>query len=379
MRLLFLAPLGAAFGEALHGVRIARALVARGHEVVWLSPQALAPVVEGAPVAFGRIDHALPALDAQVTAILAKRRCDALVLVDAAAVGKVVRVFGLDPRAFTRPAVPVVAIDCWNLPAVPIAWDYGGPSEILAPEFHAVARAVAVPIAPPEVAGGFAALPVVEVSAAARAQVRAELGISLEDRMIVWPTAAWQHAANHDDPVLAARAAALPERILPALAAIDRVRVIHVGPIAFGPDDTRYRHLPQVAPERYEALIAAADLLLSVNAVATSLATAVAASVPIVLGQSAARVDDELGALPPLRAWPLGLDGVLAPTIAGNPFYDAMAIADPLAPGALTAACAALLEPAAAEAMRARQAAYRARVAALPSGADQVLALIARH
>jgi hypothetical protein len=379
MRLLFLAPLGAAFGEALHGLRIARALAALGHDIVWLAPAAAQPMLEGAPVTFGRIDQAVPHLDAQLPGLVRRLRCDALVLIDLAAVGKVVRAFGLEARAFTDADVPVIALDCWNLPAAPTPWDYDPATEVLDPAFHGIARRlVAVPIAPPGIAGGFAALPEVgPASAAARAAVRAELGLGAHDRLALWPTARWQHADSHDDPVLAARAAALPGVIAAALAPLGReVAVIHVGPQALDLPGLQARHLPQLAPARFEALVAASDLLVSVNAVATSLATAIAARVPIVLGQTAGGAIGDL-VVPPLRAWPLGLARLLGPTVADNPFYGAMRIADPLDAAGFGEACRALLfDAAAADAARAAAAAYHARVAQLPSGAAQLLALL---
>jgi uncharacterized protein DUF6365 len=402
MRHLFLAPLGSAFGEALQGIRLAAGLRARGHDVVFLAPAKLHALVESVPVTFGRIDMALPRLDEQLPGLLRRLRCDTLVLVDAAAVGKVVRALGLAPAAFTRADVPVIALDCWNLPEIPSRWDYGSHSETLSPEFHRLPlRLLPVPVAPPDVEGGFAALPALpELSGAARRRARDELGLSDDDRLIVWPSATWQHAENHTHPALSRLAGALPGLILPHLAKLGpRVKILHVGPLPFAPAGTPgYRFMPQVEPGRFERLVSSADLLLSFNAVATSLATGVAARVPIVLGTTAiaAASEDEaaraLGArlapavrawiaanlpLHPMRAWPLGLDTLLRATLADNPFYTAMRVADPLDQDGFVNTCNELLfEPAAAAALRQRQEDYRQRVRSLPSGTERFLSLL---
>jgi len=402
MRHLFLAPLGSAFGEVLQGVRLAAGLRRAGHDVVFLAPARLHTLVDSAPVTFGRIDMALPRLDQQLPGLLRRLRCDTLVLVDAAAVGKVVRALGLAPTAFTRADVPVIALDCWNLPEIPLRWDYGSHSEILGPEFHRLKRRLLpVPVAPPDVVGGFAALPVLpQLSDAERRRDRAELGLSDDDRLILWPSATWQHAENQTHPRLSRLAGALPGLILPHLAKLGRrVKILHVGPLPFAPAETRgYRFMPQVEPRRFERLVTAADLLLSFNAVATSLATGVAARVPIVLGTSALAaetMDDAERALGPrlapavrawiaanlplhaMRAWPLGLDALLRATLADNPFYTAMRVADPLDEGGFVAACAELLfEPAAAAALRQRQEDYQERVGSLPSGTERFLSLL---
>src|SRR5262245_57373942 len=125
MRHLFLAPLGSAFGEVLQGIRLATGLVRLGHEVVFLAPAKLHTLIDAAPVRFGRIDMALPHLDQQLPGLLQRLGCDTLVLVDAAAVGKVALALGLDPAAFVRAEVPTIALDCWNLPEIPQRWDYG--------------------------------------------------------------------------------------------------------------------------------------------------------------------------------------------------------------------------------------------------------------
>ncbi|MGN6110940.1 MAG: DUF6365 family protein [Kofleriaceae bacterium] len=406
MRHLFLAPLGSAFGEVLHGIRLARGLAERGHGVVFLAPARLHPLLEGEPVAFGRIDLALPHLDRQLPALIGRQRCDTLVLVDAAAVGKTAHALRLDPRAFTQPGVPVIALDCWNLPAQPVAWDYGSHRETLSPEFHQLERRlVTVPIAPPDAPGGFAAIPsLAPLSAAERAQLRGELGLGADDRLILWPSASWQHAENHEHPELARLAGALPALILPHLARLGpRVHVVHVGPLPFpgGAAAPQYRFSSQLAPRAFERLVGAADLVLGFNAVASSLATAIAARTPIVLGASMLRarsLEEAAGALGdrlspavrgwlaellphvplrPMRAWPLGLDALLAPTLAGNPFYAAMQVADPLDETAFVEACRALLfDPAAADALRQRQDAYHRAVMRLPSGPERLLSCL---
>ena len=370
MRLLFLAPIISAFGEALHGVRIARRLAALGHEIVFLAPARMHTVIGDAPVLFGRIDLAIRHLDRQLAAIVRKQGCDAVVLIDLAAVGKLVNALELDVRGFTEPGVPVVALDCWALPPTPVEWDYGPLTDRVAPELHAIdKKLVTVPIGKPDVAGGFDAMPKLEpLTAAARARVRDELGIAAHERMILWPSASWQHPEIQGDPVLSRLCGELPVQIAPALAALGRdVRVVHVGRLPFaGLDALRYQHLEQVPPPRFEALLGAADLLLSFNVVGSSVAAAVAARLPIVLGGT-----------PTMRAWPLSLQHVLAPTLDGNPYLAAMDHADPFDPDGLAAACHRLLfDPAAADAQRARHEAYHRTVAQLPGGAERLLELV---
>src|SRR5687768_2206972 len=90
MKLLFLAPLPSAFGEALHGARLASALTERGHTAYFAAPSTVAATVPER-VPFIAIDDALMRLDAEVEALVARLGIDALVLVDAAAVDKVAR------------------------------------------------------------------------------------------------------------------------------------------------------------------------------------------------------------------------------------------------------------------------------------------------
>lgn len=405
MRHLFLAPLGSAFGETLHGIRLARQLVATGDEVVLLAPASTATMIGDAPVTFGRIDQALPHLDKQIGGLIRRMKCSSLVLVDAAAVGKVARAFGHATRAFTHPDVPVVALDCWNLPAQPIVWEYTAQvGEMLPVEFHQIARRlIPVPIAPPEIAGGFMAMPdAAPISTEERSRVRAELGIGDGDRLIVWPSATWQAAEIHTDPVLARLAAALPTLILPRLDQLGpRVHIVHVGHAPFpGAEQIapRYRFLTQVPPQRFEQLVGASDLMVGFNSSATSIATAIAVRTPVLVGTTTLRatemseVEHAFGdrltpavrsmiaanlPLGPIHAWPLRLDAVFAPLLAANPLDHAIRRVDPFDEGAYVEACRELLfDAAVADALRDRQDAYHRRVRAVPAGHEQLRALL---
>src|SRR5262249_3074281 len=125
MNFLFAAPLPSAFGEALHGARLATALVDRGHAAYFAAPSTVAVTVCDPRVTFVPIDAALPRLDAELEELVARVGCDVLVLVDAAAFDKVARVFKLSAPRIAAAAPRVVSIDCWNLVTPPSQWDYG--------------------------------------------------------------------------------------------------------------------------------------------------------------------------------------------------------------------------------------------------------------
>lgn len=376
MKFLFLAPLPSAFGEAVHGARLASALVDRGHAAHFAAPSTVAPTKSDRRIPLVPIDAALPRLDAEIEPLVARLGCDALVLVDAAAVDKVARAFGLSTERIATAAPRVVSLDCWNLVSPPPAWDYGPASEPLDPwllEHTPVIRPV--PIAPIATPGGYAALPAIGPhSSEQRADTRRRLGLPERGAVIAWPTARWQLPESHDNPGLARRAARLQEILEPVFAALgDEVSIAHVSPspISAARASPSYRHFGQLPTAAFEALVGAADVLLSFNAAATSLATALSLGVPTAL----CTARDPAGESRPLWAWPLSLDGILAPTVRGNPFYDTMSRLDPLRGDDLVAGLEALLYDAEVrDERRASQARYRDSVSRLPTGADRLLA-----
>ncbi len=372
MRFVFLAPLPSAFGEALHGARLASALVARGHVVQFAAPSILQPTVpDGIP--YAALDAALPRLDVEIEALCLRVRADVLVLVDASAVDKVCRAFGLSRERIATAAPRVVSIDCWNLVEPPRSWDYGPVSEPLDPwllEHTAVIRPA--PIARAEAPGAYAALPVLAApTSTQRAETRRRFGLAEGRPLIVWPTARWQLPDSHDNPALARVAARLPALVAPALATLgDEVDIAHVTPRPLTTTIASYRAIAPLPAAGFEALIGAADVVLSFNAAATSLATAVSLGVPTAL--CAAR--DPAGAEHKLWAWPLSLEQILEPTVRDHPFYATMSLVESLAGDELVAALRALLfDPSVRDERRAAQARYRDAIATLPDGVDLLL------
>jgi hypothetical protein len=135
----------------------------------------------------------------------------------------------------------------------------------------------------------------------------------------------------------------------------------------------RYRFLRHVDLGRFDELLAASDLLLTLNVAATTIGTALAARVPVLALGSAGRHPD----VHPFRVWPLGLAGFLAPVLAGNPYLDAIETAELLDGDATVAACRRLLhDPVARDAHLGRRDAYVATLSRLPSGADLFLSTL---
>ena len=375
-RYLFLALAGASYGESTLARRIAIELHARGDEIVVLSSRTLAPLWKQAPVRFGAIDKLREEIEPAVAGVIAKQRIDVLVLVDLTATIVAARLSGVDPAFVHRVGARVIALDIWDLPATNRKWDVGG--DVL--DIGGVdvpARFVPCPFASATTAGAYNALPAITVAPASHAR-----------RYILITTAVWQMLAPHG----AAHAGIMdtvPRLAVAELAALD-VDVVHVGPKPLPGRELlgeRYRWHEQVPPDDMLALVAGAQIVVTLNLAATTIVTALACGVPVVVGVSSlnaasadalpaelpADVRAKLAPVYPFVVWPLGLHEFMQPVLAGNPYCDVVRTAEVLVPGALAAACRELLaDPAPA---RARIAAYLETVRALPDAATVIASL----
>lgn len=393
------------FGEALLGVQLATALHKAGDEVLFLAPAGLAHVVRAAPVRYGRIDLALSQLDAAVLDTARSEGCASIVLIDLVAVYTFFGVYGRSFAAFLRSGIPVVALDVWNVPEAGLAWDYHPETFAMGPEIlDAVHRLVPVPFVRPTVPAGYNALPPPQPwSAADRQAERSSLGIGPDERLIFWPSAAWQHASQQLHPARQRMAAALPPLIVHYLKCLSQtagsppIRVVHVGPEPFAAASAlgdRYVHLTQQPAARFARILAASDLLLSFNVAATTVMAALSAQVPVLIGTHSARPGDlppasemtdavrtfcaAAGDVYPFRAWPLSLSRLLAPVLHENPLLDAVRLVGVLDESAMLSALRELISDGGAETQRARQERYVAQVQALPGPVAQFRTVLAR-
>ena len=398
---LFLAAPAAAFGEVATGLRIARELVAEGDRVVFLAGADVALLFEGTGIVHRPVDAEIFSLERFVTRLIAAERCASLTLVDVTSVYLTLDPIGVELDFLERLAIPVLALDFWNLQAAGPRWDFGRDATPIPPAALAFERRLLpVPLARPDAgAGVFAALPEPAASAP-RADLRAELGLGDEDRLVLWPTSRWQQPELQNWKHHARLARQVPVWVASVLARLGtRVHVLHVGPQASPAWEgwgRRYHFAGQVPAARLHGLLSAADLLLSFNTTATTSFAAIATGLPTVVvtnsrsGPAEAILDAVPDASEALRAWlagaaplhafrlwPLGLFEFLAPVLEDNPFAETFRGVELLDEGALTETVQALLfDEQAAAAERDRQARYRERVRALPAPAAAFRALL---
>ncbi len=349
-RHLFVAVTPTAFGEVLQGRRVAEALVRAGDHVSFLAPAEVQGALAGAPVRRGVIE-ALGAAMLDDLVVQVGESFDTVCLVDLAAVALTFQRHGLDLRRLSH--ARLVALDLWSLAETDLVFDFGATRQPLPDGVLAIPRLVPVPFARPEAAGGYAAWPSNQpLAPEQRRAVRARLGLP-DERVVVIPSAAWQAPERQVDPASRAAAIAVPPMLLDR-AVRAGATVVHVGPHAWAPASAHYRHLPQLPPAEFADVIAAADAVVTANISATTIATALAAEVPVVVIGCAG------GEIPPFAVWPLGLRDLLAPVLADNPLLACVRRVELHdEPG-----FAAALEPDPGWLARTRD--YRARVAALP-------------
>lgn len=378
------------FGEALLGVQLATALHGAGDQVLFLAPSGLQKAIRAAPVRYGRIDLALSRLDEAILDTARNEGCASIVLIDLVAVYTFFGISGRRFDQFLQSGIPILALDVWNVPEAGLAWDYFPETFQLGEDVkQAVHRLVPVPFVRPTVECAYNALPgPISQSADERNEVRGRLGLRPEERLIFWPSAAWQHASQQLHPVRQRMAAALPELICPyveSVLATTPAQVLHIGPEPFAAAarlGSRYRHLPQQPAAEFTRLLAASDLLLSFNIAATTVMAALSAGVPVLIGSlsdasaipstAAAQAFAERAApVYPFRAWPLSLSNLLAPVLHDNPYLGAIRNVEVLDQAAFTFALSELLSPDGSAMQRQRQARYVEIVRSLPSPTER--------
>lgn len=283
----------AGFGEAALGRRVAADLASLGHPVHFLIHPAIARAFEGADGEVELLgDERDALLDARLTALVRRARPGAILLADLLMAITELERRAAGPRVLSRFDLPIVALDPWNLPEIGGVMDMapGAALPIAASAIDHPLRLVPVPFARPSAAGGAQLLPRrPPPSPSARAAARTALGLGPSDKLILTATARWQQRRYGVERV--DRAVLGVPRLVGAYRAAmgERLRVLHVGPAPLPwaePLGARYRHEQALPPEEFEARMIAADLLLSLNAPATTSTAAVAHGVPVLTLQN---------------------------------------------------------------------------------------------
>lgn len=406
-RHLFLALTRAGWGETALGIRVAQQLQHTGEEPFFLVHEAAGMLFRNGTIPFEEYSDKVGPffeflLDEQVT--LQKPAsiilCDFLTTVDN------LRLMGLSPDILSRYGIPIIAMDTWNFE------ESGTGVDIFIGKTKPVSNWIAelpfrlapVPFVRPQAKGACSFLPApVRLPQRIREHVRAGFGLSAHDRAVLICTANWQQTLYNDDNGQR-MAGAVPPLLGRYLAEFGpSVHVIHIGPTAFafeGSLGERYHWMPSQTSERFQHVLGSVDLYLSLNVSATTMSTAIASGIPVVVVQNscAAQNVDEACAwatfplsdrvrtwleqttpLYPFSMFPLGFFRFLAPVLVDNPYCQAFHTVELLDEEGCKSTCNALLfDRGAREALLQAQAQYTALVHKLPTAANLVQSYLER-
>lgn len=307
-----------------------------------------------------------------------------------------------DPWTVLDTGVPVLPIDLLELEAGSLRLEImGRTTEVDDEVLRMPARLRPVPAARPDATPGGPGFCYragyadgAGASKAVRTEVRAELGLRDDDRLLVLPGLAPQHAMlQRGRPATRELARRVPELVATHLGGVpNTTHVLVAGPVfeayrKLPPDRTHLR--PDHTAAEHERWLRGADGVWSTYFPAPAIELATLCDVPGLLtlhdGAPAHRAsatgsawlagfDEPPGAF---ALWPWGWNEITRPLLTGNPMLDACDVADLLdddVPERLTA----LLYDAEHQArLTSRRAAYRQRIADLPPTADVVQAAVA--
>jgi uncharacterized protein DUF6365 len=409
MRILVFGLSTVAFGDTLVGVGLTNQLRDAGIDAHYVITHATEALVKHHGYPYTLVD---PGADHDVRGVIDRVvrefRPDAFVLAEYLNYwGTLVRGFGVDPWFLDEYQLPVLPIDVWEWENTSFRFDVCGREherEVSRRILDLPAHLRPVPVC--HLGAGAAGrgfpyrilAPEEPLPAAARQAVRAGLGVREQDKLVMVPLAPWQQPARNDPGItemthrLATRVPGLLASYLEQLPRSTHFLFIgHHVPEAFRalPAD-RLHILPLCPPERYDALLASADALLSLNATQVTMIRAMLRDIPALLITNRFAVPDagavdavgqELGGfgphvgswlrdtapIAPFRMWPKGLHAFMEPVLSDNPYTDAILHRELLdEDGVVTGLTALLHDPATRDRLAGRQAGYVSAIDALP-------------
>jgi len=395
---LFLSLSRKGWGEAILGRRIASELRTRGHEVRFICHESMEPLFRGGDIPFASIpEHIGPFVRIYLEAEIVSGKYRGLLLSDFFTCEQVFQSFGFGTEVLLKCDIPVAAIDTWDSESTGTKIDIFGKKTWVAPSLpRLMQRIVPVPFAlpSPKRRGLYCNMPPsVHPNKAQVKHLKHSLGLTASTKLILLSTAVWQQTEYNDNGNrLAAR---IPELLDYYLSTLDpRVHVLHIGPrrIRAAALDRRYHWFPQVNSDRFNLLLGSADVVLSLNISATTIATAIASGVPVVVLQNSLEGGVELAdslsscsefvhawlacaaPLYKFRMWPLGFYAFLDPLIDGSQYVKALRMVEILDEPGVREQITRLLElDSDRHALIQAQADYVRLVQTLPSGGDAVL------
>lgn len=387
---LFLAMSGFAFGEAVHGMALARALCHRGDRVLFLGPSSLQVLARDTPIKYGVLDAAMPRVDEAVRDVLVEQPCRSLVLVDAAQVYLGLSVVSREDVFLERirPTVEsVVALDVWNLPATSGQWDTGNRTFRIPRPALELPRLLPVPFVHPDAsATTYNALG--DIARYDRELARQRMHVGDDEKLVLFTTAGFQRPEAQDNGYHLHLAREVPPAVLRYVAKLGpKVKLLHIGPAPLpgSAELATYRYERQLPPDEFQAAVASCDLLLTLNVCATTIISMFRHGVPVLaIGNSRVvhpgQLPDHQRSLEPLlpfRIWPIGLAELVADALRDNPYTGAFDHVELLDEDAVLAACRRLLfDSTARDEAAQRRARYLSLVTRLPSAADAFARLV---
>lgn len=419
MRLLFFATCPAGFGETLIGLSLANQLKHIGVTSYFIIEPGTLPLLhpDGAQPAhpYTVVEPAMGRFVRLLIDDVARDfQPDMIILADYFTHCGGLRVrYGIDPWFVDTYQVPVVPIDIWEWEKTDFTIDLVNEHVYSVSErFRELpAQLRPVPLAHPRSDGTGRARPFrvwqEPAPGDSRRRIRAELGLTRQDRLVILATAAWQQGAGPRVRELVAPVRngipALLEHYLRKLP--PRTHFLLIGTVPPGlralPAD-QVHVFPPCGPDQFADLLQAADAVLSMNIAASTVWRSVMSGIPAMVLGNRYRIPDaaalesvstQIGGISArardlardclpfhaFRMWPLGFRTFLEPLLTMNPYTDAISQAEILDESAVVNGLTALLyDPATRERARTAQAAYSAEVHALPDTSDVFLETVSQ-
>ncbi|QMU73251.1 DUF6365 family protein [Streptacidiphilus sp. P02-A3a] len=360
MKLLFFALSTAGYGETVIGTSLADQLRPLGVQSHFVISEISAPVLKRSGIPHTVLDPRMRGLARLLLdELVAEFRPDAIVLADYFTfTGVFQNRYGLEPWFIEEYQLPILPIDIWEWEKTDFAIDiFDEPHEVDRRLLEMETHLRPVPLAHPEQTGRAYPFRLWEggeqVSRRTRGHLFTTFGLNPQDRLVMLPVAAWQQLPEerYASSIGTQAVSGVPRLLahyLRQLPETTHFLLVGQAPPELAELPAERTHvMPPCSPARFSTLLGSADLVLSLNIGATTLARAIlsdipgvaltnsfavpdAAAVPQVearLGGLTDTVRDWLGGIQPLhrmRMWPLGFHDFLEPLLTDNPYADAV-------------------------------------------------------